>query len=248
MKSHVIGTLVAMAAAGLLAAGCQKKPESQPASQPAARQPVAGEPAPAAAGGLVPVEISLPAPLFEGTPKPVDDPQIEKPLGKRRPPFLAPPGTVNLALGRAVTSSDSAPVIGDLEQITDGKKEGTDGGFVELGGGKQWVQIDLGSPCTIYAVAVWHYHKQARAYRRVVVQIAADQDMLSNIRTIYNSDRDNTLGLGVGKDKDYVDTHEGRLMDAGGATGQFVRLYSNGNTANDANHYIEVEVYGKRAP
>jgi hypothetical protein len=24
-----------------------------------------------------------------------------------------------------------------------------------------------------------------------------------------------------------------------------VRLYSNGNTANDMNHYIEVEVYGK---
>jgi hypothetical protein len=27
--------------------------------------------------------------------------------------------------------------------------------------------------------------------------------------------------------------------------GRYVRLYSNGNTANTANHYIEVEVWGK---
>jgi hypothetical protein len=26
-----------------------------------------------------------------------------------------------------------------------------------------------------------------------------------------------------------------------------VRLYSNGNTANDLNHYVEVEVFGKPA-
>ena len=27
--------------------------------------------------------------------------------------------------------------------------------------------------------------------------------------------------------------------------GRYVRLYSNGNTSNDTNHYIEVEVYGR---
>ena len=30
-----------------------------------------------------------------------------------------------------------------------------------------------------------------------------------------------------------------------GKKGQFIRLYSNGNNANDMNHYIEVEVFGK---
>ena len=29
-----------------------------------------------------------------------------------------------------------------------------------------------------------------------------------------------------------------------GAKGRYIRLYSNGNTANDMNHYVEVEVYG----
>ena len=28
---------------------------------------------------------------------------------------------------------------------------------------------------------------------------------------------------------------------------RYVRLYSNGNTANDLNHYVEVEVFGKPA-
>ena len=44
--------------------------------------------------------------------------------------------------------------------------------------------------------------------------------------------------------KPYVDSRFGKLIDAKGANAQYVRLYSNGNTANDMNHYIEVEVYG----
>jgi hypothetical protein len=236
-------------AAGLLAAGCDRKPDSRPASRAAPAGPAAPATQATRPGGtLVPIEIKLPRPLFEGTPRPVDDPQIEKPTGKVRPPFLAPRGTVNLALRRTVTSSDNAPVIGELEQITDGGTEGADGCFVELGGGRQWVQIDLGRACTLYAVLVWHYHRQARAYKDVVVQVADDEDMLTNVRTIFNNDHDNTVGLGVGKDKGYVDTAEGRLMDAGGIVGRYVRLYSNGNTANDGNHYIEVEVYGRPAP
>ena len=42
----------------------------------------------------------------------------------------------------------------------------------------------------------------------------------------------------------YVDTHFGELFDAKGTCGRYVRLYSRGNTANDLNHYIELEVYG----
>ena len=63
--------------------------------------------------------------------------------------------------------------------------------------------------------------------------------------TVFNNDYDNSSGLGVGTDKEYLESHEGKLMDGKGAKGRYVRLYSNGNTSNDANHYIEVEVYGK---
>ena len=56
---------------------------------------------------------------------------------------------------------------------------------------------------------------------------------------------DNSSKLGVGKDRPYIETYEGKLIDCKGVKGRYVRLYSKGNTANEMNHYIEVEVYGK---
>jgi len=43
----------------------------------------------------------------------------------------------------------------------------------------------------------------------------------------------------------YIETNQAELIDATGIEARYVRLYSNGNTANDLNHYVEVEVYGK---
>ena len=53
--------------------------------------------------------------------------------------------------------------------------------------------------------------------------------------------------LGIGKDRNYVETAEGKLIDAKGVVARYVRCYSNGNTSNDLNNYIEVEVYGTPA-
>jgi hypothetical protein len=197
------------------------------------------------AQGLKPVPISLPKPLFEGTPENLQVANLEKPLGKPRPPFLAPAGTSNVAEGKAVSSSDSDPVIGDLDMITDGDKAGTDGTYVELKPGRQSIVIDLGGKHAIYALLVWHFHKQPRVYNDVVVQVADDPDFISNVRTLFNNDHDNTSGLGIGKEMNYVDTAEGKLIDGKGVEGRYVRLFSNGGTASPANHYVEVEVYGK---
>jgi hypothetical protein len=196
---------------------------------------------------LVPLKLELPKPMFVGTPVPVALPNLEKPLGSARPPFMVPEGTTNLALEKPVTSSDMAPVIGDLEQVTDGDKDGADGSYVELGPGVQWLQIDLGAPAKIHAIVLWHYHAQARAYHDVVVQVAGDADFITDVKTVYNSDHDNSAALGAGADKAYIETSEGRLVDTKGVTGRYVRLYSRGNTANEMNHYIEVEVYGQPA-
>ena len=43
----------------------------------------------------------------------------------------------------------------------------------------------------------------------------------------------------------YVETAEGKLIDAKGVEARYVRLISNGSDKTPANHYIEVEVYGK---
>jgi hypothetical protein len=198
-----------------------------------------------AAGQLAPLPIALPRPMFEGTPQNISIPNLEKPLGKPRPPFLAPAGVANLAKGKPVSSSTSDPRTGDIEMINDGNKEGNDASFVELGPGVQHVTIDLESKRTIYAVLVWHYHKQARVYNDVIVQIADDPDFITNVRTIFNNDHDNSAGLGIGSNLNYVETAEGKLMDARGVEARYLRLYSNGSNANPLNHYVEVEVYGK---
>jgi len=193
---------------------------------------------------LVPIDIKLPKPMFVGTPQNMQVPNLEKPLGKPRPAFLAPKGTKNVALGKPVTSTDEEPIIGEISMITDDDKEASDGSFVELGPFTQYVTIDLGSKQNIYAVILWHFHKQPRVYFDVIVQVADDPDFISNVQTIFNNDHDNSSGQGVGKDLHYVETAEGKLIDAKGVQARYVRCYSNGNTNNDLNHYIEVAVYG----
>lgn len=195
----------------------------------------------------VPLPLELPKPLFVGTPVPISIPNLEKPRGGKRPDFLAPAGTVNLAKGKAVTSSDDFPVIGELSFVTDGDKKGTDGTFVELGPNVQWVQIDLGAASRIHAIVFWHFHAQARVYHDVVVQVADDPEFKRGVTTVYNNDHDNSAGLGAGSDPAYVETNEGRLVDAKGVTGRYVRLYSAGSTTDELNHYVEVEVYGQTA-
>jgi hypothetical protein len=190
------------------------------------------------------LKLKLPKPMFIGTPTNIKSPNLEAVTGKSRAPFMVPVGTKLLSLKRPATSSDRQPVIGELEMITDGEKEGGDGYFVELGPGKQWVQIDLGARYALHAILLWHYHSQARVYRDVIVQVSDDKDFLKGVTSIFNDDHDNSSGLGIGKDKEYIEVAEGRLFDPKAVAGRYVRMYSNGNTVNDLNHYVEVEVYG----
>ena len=190
------------------------------------------------------LKIQLPKPMFVGTPKNIRTPNLETVTGKPRGPFMVPAGTVLLSAGKPVAASDKEPVIGDIAYVTDGKKSGEDGYYVELGPMLQWVQIDLGRSQELQAVVAWHYHSQARVYRDVVVQVSDDKDFIGGVTTVFNNDHDNTTGLGAGKDKEYIETFDGKLFDPKGIKARYVRLYSGGNTSNDMNHYVEVEVYG----
>lgn len=198
----------------------------------------------AQAADSVPLQIELPKPLFAGTPRPISLPNLEKPRTGKRPDLMVPAGTVNLSKGKTVTSSDSLPVIGELTFITDGDKSGTDGTYVELGPTPQWIQIDLGAPAKVAAVALWHFHSQARVYHDVVVQVSNDATFKTGVTTIFNNDDDDSSKLGKGKDQAYIENYEGKLLDGKGATGRYVRLSSNGNTSDELNHYCEVEVHG----
>jgi hypothetical protein len=192
----------------------------------------------------VPLEIKLPRPMFVGTPTPMQVTNLEPPRGGPRPPLMVPEGTVNLAEKKTVTSSEEEPLLGFLDMLTDGEKSAEEGAYVELFSGKQWVQIDLGATSTIHAIVFWHFHSQPRVYHDVVVQISDDPEFVKDVQTVFNNDHDNSAGLGAGKDMAYVETNEGKLVAVKGVKGRYVRLYSNGNTTNGMNHYIEVEVFG----
>lgn len=198
-----------------------------------------------ASAELMPIDIKLPKPVFVGTPTNMQVPNLEKPLGHPRPAFLAPAGIKNIAFKKPVKSSDEEPVIGEIAMITDGNKEATEGSYVELGPFLQQVTIDLGARHNIYAIVLWHFHNQPRVYFDIIVQAADDPDFTTNVKTLFNNDIDNSAGKGVGKDMHYVETAEGKLIDAKGVQSRYIRFFSNGNNANDLNHYIEVEVYGK---
>jgi F5/8 type C domain len=197
-----------------------------------------------APAGKEELKLKLPKPMFVGTPTNIRSPNLEKVTGKSRAAFYVPKGTVLLSLKKKITSSDSAPVIGELDMINDGEKSGGDGFFVELGPTPQWIQVDLGASHPLSAILVWHYHSQARVYRDVVVQVSDDATFKSGVTTVFNNDHDNSAKLGAGTDKEYIEVAEGRLIDPKGAKGRYVRFYSNGNTTNDLSHYVEVEVFG----
>ncbi len=194
---------------------------------------------------LVKLELEYPKPMFPGTPKPIKVPNLEPLVHGQRPFIMVPPGTVNLAEAKEVTSSDDWPVIGELEYVTDGDRDGGDGYFVELGPELQWVQIDLDEEAEIYGILMWHYHAQPRVYFDVIVQISNDPEFKEGVITLFNNDFDNSAGMGKGEDPSFIESYEGRYVEAQGQKARYVRLYSAGNTSDTMNHYIEVEVYGR---
>lgn len=237
----IVPALLAVSALALTS--CGKKSESAPGASD-----TAASTAPAAASGGtvggVPLTTEFPPELIEGTPKPMNVPNlVQAPV--KAPEFLVPDGTTLLSKGKKVSSSDDAPIIGDLTLVTDGDKEAGEGYFVELLDGTQWVQIDLEKSAALSAIWLWHFHSQKRAYNDVIIQVSDDAEFKTGVTTVYNNDYDDSSKLGKGSDSPYVESRFGLLADAKGAKGRYVRLYSNGNTSNEMNHYIEVEVFGK---
>ena len=202
-----------------------------------------------AAAGLVPLDIPLPAPAFKGTPKDVPTNSYTEPYDpdKRRPVMMVPAGLKNVAAGKKVTSSDKNAPADVLAKVTDGDKEATDQSIIFLRKGTQWVQVDLGAAHEIFAIVLWHAHNTGKIYRDVVVQVANDSDFIENVHTVFNNDQDNSSGLGVGTDREYFETFEGKLINPKGVKGRYVRAYSKGSTESALNEYTELEVYGRPA-
>ncbi|MFZ9941682.1 MAG: hypothetical protein ACO3F7_05975, partial [Luteolibacter sp.] len=211
-KQHIASTVLTIAALALTA--CGKKTTEEPAA--------ASNAAPAAPASGVPLTTELPPELIEGTPQPMDVPNLVQALVKA-PELLVPEGTTLLSAGKPVTSSEEYPMIGELTYVTDGDKQAGEGYYVELSGGTQWVQIDLEKSAEVSAVWVWHFHSQKRAYHDVIIQVSDDAEFKTGVTTIYNNDYDDSSKLGKGSDNPYVESRFGLLVDAKGAKGRYVR-------------------------
>ena len=199
---------------------------------------------PAAAQDVAPLEVEFPPPFLIGTPVPIRVPHLEAP-NTRPPEIMVPADVTNLAAGKEVTSSSDFLIIGELEFATDGDKYSEEGYFVELDTGLQWLQVDLAKEAELYAAVVWHFHSQKRVYHDVIIQISDDPEFATNVTTVFNNDHDDSAGMGQGADPAYIETNRGRLIPVDAVSGRYVRAYSQGNTTDDLNHVVEVDVFGR---
>jgi len=134
-----------------------------------------------------------------------------------------------------------------LAKLTDGDKEAADQSIIFLRKGTQCVQMDFGSRQELFALVIWHAHNMAKVYHDVIVQVADDPDFIDTVRTVFNNDTDNSAGLGVGTHREYVETYEGKLINAKGVKARFIRFFSKGSTESALNEYTEIEIYGRQA-
>ena len=197
----------------------------------------------------VAIKMTLPEPQITGTPKELKDKsnlEADRGMGKLRPPIMVEPEYAKKLTteNTKVTTSEEA-VTGDNDYVVDGDKTPDATSMLQLPGGLQWVQLDLGAEHTVSAVCVWHDQGDERVYKDVIVQISNDANFVDGVTTIFNNDHDNTAKLGKGKDKEYRERNDGRPMDAKLTKGRYVRCYSNGSTSEPVNNYIEIEVFGK---
>jgi RNA polymerase sigma factor (sigma-70 family) len=198
--------------------------------------------------GLVPLILELPEPAFKGIPKGLQlGPNVESLSDKPRTLMMVPSGLKNLAPDGRVTCSDKNATADTLAKITDGDKDASDQSIIFLRKGTQWVQMDFGRPQELFALVIWHAHNMAKVYHDVIVRVADDPDFTDNVRTVFNNDADDSSGLGIGANREYVETYEGKLINAKGVKARYVRFYSKGSTESALNEYTEIEVYGRPA-
>jgi len=197
---------------------------------------------------LAPLPLALPPPALKGTPQNLPTNTTALPFTDKTPaPFYAPKGVKNVALGKPVTASNPTPISGEVQQITDGKKQAFEENVVTMRKGLQWVQIDLQGEYNLYAIVVWHDFTTAMVYRDVIVQVSDDPEFETGVHTLFNNDQYNRSGLGAGTDREYFEnplTGEGKVVDAKGIKARYVRCYSHGSTDSALNTYIEIEAYG----
>ena len=200
------------------------------------------------AADKVAIKFEIPPPHSSGTPKEVKSDNLEPDPGpgKYRAPIMVPAGfDKKLTTEDTVVTTSEEAVTGDNEYVVDADKTPDATCMLQLPGGVQWVQLDLGAEKTVSAVCVWHDQGDDRVYKDVIVQLSNDAKFATGVTTIFNNDHDNTSKLGKGTAKEYRERNDGRPIDGKMTKARYVRCYSAGSTSEPVNNYVEIEVFGK---
>lgn len=134
----------------------------------------------------------------------------------------------NMALSSSITSS--IPITqGSPSFITNGITN-LDNQYAGVGGGLQWVRVDLGSPKAVGRIVIWHYYLQPRQYHQPKTEVSADG---INWYTVYD-------GAVSGQ---YDEVAAGKTMTFAPRKIRYIRDYIAGSTANGSNHWTEIQAF-----
>lgn len=142
--------------------------------------------------------------------------------------------TGNLAYAKAVTNSPNSSVASgtSLARLTDGDL--TAQNYLQLNptdGKAVYAQIDLGGVKSLSKIVVWHYYLDGRTYHNTKTQVSSDG---INWVTVFDS----------AVSGEYSETGNGKVINLSPAMNvQYIRDYLNGSTANQYNHWVEIQAF-----
>lgn len=147
----------------------------------------------------------------------------------------------NVAAGVTAITSSYPIYSAPLAALTDGVTKSEP--YLDMPGGTpKWLEIDLGAQFDILGLNVRHYYRDGRTYHDVILQLSSDGSAWQNV---FNNDSDNSSAQGTGSDAEYAETSAGKdVVLSTPVQARYVRSWTNGSTANAANHHVELEVYG----
>lgn len=150
-----------------------------------------------------------------------------------------------------------------VTMAVDGNK-GTTDNFGEFGSNDKadssYLQVDLGAVYELTDVNLWRYWNGGkREYKNTVIVASEDEKFdKDNDTVIFNADKDNKHGFGVGDGEPYKESKDGKKFPVTpGTRARYVRVYMCGNTdvnnqgnptTGNTNHIVELEVMGKNLP
>lgn len=148
----------------------------------------------------------------------------------------------NLSAGKLWTWDNGAQ---GTQVLSDGIVSSDWPNFADIGGGAKAITVDLGQNYMVDGLRIWRYYADPRQYKSVVYQVA-DNPSFTNAKTVFNNDTANSAGQGAGADFEFSEKSYGHGVYFAPVEGRYVRLWTNGSSANTSNHYVEAQIFGKR--